>query len=78
MASPYHDISNSNRDPSDLRVLGATYTVYHYNYQRGVSEAMENHMHQIEALLNYVGGRDRTRPTDGPARLWLVSLPAQR
>jgi len=62
MASPYGDISNSNRDPNDLPVLESTYTVYHYNYQRGVSEATENHMHQIEAVLNYVDGRDRTPP----------------
>jgi len=62
MASPYGDISNSNRDPNDLPVLESTYTVYHYNYQRGVSEATENHMHQIEAVLNFVDGRDRTQP----------------
>jgi hypothetical protein len=62
MASLYGDISNSNRDPNDLPVLESTYTVYHYNYQRGVSEATENHMHQIEAVLNFVDGRDRTPP----------------
>jgi len=62
MASRYGDISNSNRDPNDLSVLESTYTVYHYNYQRGVSEAVEDHMHQIEAVLNYVDGRDRTPP----------------
>jgi hypothetical protein len=51
MAGPYGDISNSDRDPHDLPVLGQTYTVYHYNYQRGPSEAVEDHMHQIEAVL---------------------------
>ena len=60
MAGPYGDISNSNRDTTDLPVLSKTYTVYHYNYQRGVSEAVENHMHQLEAVLNHVDGRDRT------------------
>ena len=60
MASSFGDISNSNRDRNDLPILGKTYTVYHYNYQRGASEAVENHMHQIEALLNHVDGRDRT------------------
>jgi hypothetical protein len=65
MAGPFGDISNSNRDPKDLPVLKKTYTVYHYNYQRGTSEACENHMHQIEATLNYVDGRDRT-----PADKW--------
>jgi len=51
MAGPHGDISNSDRDPHDLPVLDQTYTVYHYNYGRGPSEAVEDHMHQIEALL---------------------------
>lgn len=51
MAGPYGDISNSDRDPHDLPVLNKTYTVYHYNYGRGPSEAVEDHMHQIEAVL---------------------------
>ena len=54
MAGPYGDISNSDRDPHDLPVLGNTYTVYHYNYGRGASEAVEDHMHQIEAVLRHV------------------------
>lgn len=62
MAGPFGDISNSSRDAHDLPVLKNTYTVYHYNYQRGASEACENHMHQIEAVLNWVDGRDRTPP----------------
>ena len=62
MAGPFGDISNSNRDPHDLPVLSKTYTVYHYNYQRGASEAVEDHMHQIEAVLNHVDGRERTPP----------------
>jgi hypothetical protein len=33
-----------------------------YNYQRGASEAMEDHIHQIEAVLNYVDARERTPP----------------
>ena len=54
MAGPYGDISNSDRDPHDLPVLSKTYTVYHYNYGRGPSEAVEDHMHQIEAVLRHV------------------------
>ena len=65
MASPFGDVSNSDRDPNDLPVLGSTYTVYHYNYQRGASEAVEDHIHQIEAVLNHVDGRD-----DTPAQQW--------
>lgn len=62
MASPFGDVSNSDRDPTDLPVLARTYTVYHYNYQRGTSEAVEDHMHQIEAVLNHIDGRDSTPP----------------
>lgn len=62
LSSPHGDVSNSDRDPDDLPVLAHTYTVYHYNYQRGASEAVENHMHQIEAVLNAVDGRDHTPP----------------
>ncbi len=54
MAGPYGDISNSDRDPHDLPVFGQTYTVYHYNYGRGSSEAVEDHIHQIEAVLRHV------------------------
>jgi hypothetical protein len=54
MAGPWGDISNSDRDPHDLPVFSKTYTVYHYNYQRGPSEAVEDHMHQIEAVLRHI------------------------
>jgi len=53
LASPYGDISNSDRDPNDLPIFSTTYTVYHYNYERSTSEAIENHMHQIEGLIWY-------------------------
>lgn len=54
MAGPYGDISNSDRDRRDLPVLNQTYTVYHYNYGRGPSEAVEDHIHQIEAVLRQI------------------------
>jgi hypothetical protein len=57
MAGPWGDISNSDRDPKDLPVLEKSYTVYHYNYGRGTSEAVEDHMHQIEAVLRHVDHR---------------------
>jgi len=60
MAGPWGDISNSDRDLDDLPVTDHTYTFYHYNYQRGLSEATENHMHQTEAVINFVDGRDVT------------------
>jgi hypothetical protein len=65
MSSPYGDTSNSSRDDKDLPVLKSTYTVYHYNYQRGLGEAIEDHMHQLEALLNHIDGRDTA-----PAEKW--------
>ena len=70
MSGPFGEISNSNRDPKDLPVLGKTYTVYHYNYGRGTSEAIEDHIHQIEAVLNFVDGRDRTPPEQWPSLLF--------
>ena len=70
MASRFGDVSNSDRDPTDLPVLKRTYTVYHYNYQRGASEAIEDHIHQIEALLNDRDGRDRTPPERWPELLF--------
>lgn len=60
MAGPHGDISNSHRQLSDLPMLDKTYTVFHYNYGRGAAEAVENHTHQIEHLLNYIDGRDFT------------------
>lgn len=53
MSSPYGDISNSYRI-NDLPLCQKTYTVYEYNYTRGLGEAIENHTHQIEAVLGNV------------------------
>jgi hypothetical protein len=62
MSSPTGDVSNSDRDEKDLPVFNRTYTVYHYNYGRGLGEMLENHMHQFEHLLNHIDGRDTTPP----------------
>lgn len=56
MASIHGNVSNSQRDASDLPVLGHTYTVYHYNYGRGTDMAVHNHLHQIEAVMRHHGG----------------------
>ena len=37
-----------------------TYTLYNYNYGRGLGEIMEDHGHQIEAVFNWIDGRDTT------------------
>lgn len=54
MAGPYGDVSNSDQDSADMPVLSRTYTLYHHNYGRGTSEAVENHMHQIEVSLRQI------------------------
>ncbi|MDA1028568.1 MAG: hypothetical protein O3B41_05890 [Bacteroidetes bacterium] len=70
MSSPYGDISNSDRSLDDLPVLDKTYTLFHYNYQRGAAEAVENHLHQFEAVLNAVDGRDDAAPEEWPNLLF--------
>jgi len=65
MASAFGDVSNSDRREDDLPVMDHTYTMFHYNYQRGAAEAVENHMHQFEAVLNSFDGRD-----DVPNSAW--------
>ncbi|MEX2244759.1 MAG: hypothetical protein WD716_13055 [Fimbriimonadaceae bacterium] len=60
MSSPTGDVSNSDRDNADLPVFKKTYTVYHYNYGRGLGEMLENHTHQCEHLWNHIDGRDTT------------------
>lgn len=62
MASPSGDVSNSDRDQNDLPVFSKTYTVFHYNYGRELGEMLENHMHQLEHLINHVDGRDTAPP----------------
>jgi len=55
----FGDVSNSAK-VNDLPVCKNTYTVYEYNYSRQLSEALEDHMHQIEAVLNWVDNRNKT------------------
>jgi len=50
MSGPYGDISNSYRI-NDLPICKKTYVVYEYNYTRDFGEAIEDHAHQIEAVL---------------------------
>ena len=51
----YGDVSNSYRE-NDLPICENTYTVYEYNYGREIPEALEDHTHQIEAVMNFVDG----------------------
>ena len=53
MSSPLTgDVSNSYQS-DDLPLYNTTYTVYEYNIRRSHNEAMENHGHQLERLLDY-------------------------
>ena len=48
----YGDVSNS-RQLNDLPICDNTYTVYEFNYGRGLGEMIEDFAHQIERLLSY-------------------------
>ncbi len=58
----YGDVSNSFRI-NDLPICQNTYTVFEYNYGRGLGEFIEDHGHQLEHVLNWVDDRDAT-PTN--------------
>jgi|GEM_PF-2886217 len=48
---PYGGVGNGYMD---LPLCQKTYTVYDYNYQRGLGEALEDHTHHIERIFDYV------------------------
>jgi hypothetical protein len=60
----YGDISNSERT-DDLPQCEHTYILSNYNYTRGVGEALEDHGHHMEAVMNWLDGRDML-----PAEKW--------
>jgi hypothetical protein len=49
----YGNVSNSYQR-NDMPVCQNTYTTYDYNYSRGLGEALENHGHQIDVVLEFV------------------------
>ena len=49
----YGDVSNSEQI-DDLPTCTQSYTLYNYNYSRGLAEALENHGHHIEATFRFV------------------------
>jgi hypothetical protein len=58
MSSPVTgDISNSGRDPSDLPIYSSTYVLYGQNIRRAEREAVHNHGHQLESMLDYADRR---------------------
>jgi hypothetical protein len=85
MWSPVGDISNSERI-DDLPACGHSYTVYNYNFTRGVAEMLHNHGHQAEALFGrgdpllfwdlFVGGRTKDGGLVEPLRCgWTHTAP---
>jgi hypothetical protein len=48
----FGNVSNSYQR-NDMPVCESTYTVYDYNYSRGLGEALENHGHQIDVVLGF-------------------------
>ncbi len=57
MSSPTSgDISNSNRDISDLPLYDHTYIVYNQNIRRSQAEAVHNRGHQFEHMFTYLDG----------------------
>lgn len=63
MSSPSGDISNSERDQTDLPVYKNTYVVYGVNIDRGPSEAVHNRGHQIESQLRFIE-KDKNYPNE--------------
>ena len=49
----YGDVSNSE-EIDDLPTCTKSYTLYNYNYARGLGEALENHGHHIESMFRFV------------------------
>jgi hypothetical protein len=49
----YGDLSNSSQT-KDLPICNNTYTVYEYNYGRGIDCSIENHTHQYERVFKWV------------------------
>lgn len=58
MSSPLTgDISNNNRDPSDLPVYDRTCIVYGCKFRRSQAEALHDHGHQLESQFTWVNDR---------------------
>ncbi|KUK76853.1 MAG: Uncharacterized protein XD93_0689 [candidate division WS6 bacterium 34_10] len=53
-SSKYGDISNSDNDTSDLPICNGSYTVYEFNYGRGVNEAIHSTFHQLESIFRFL------------------------
>lgn len=53
----FGDVSNSEQ-VDDLPTCNNTYTLFNYNYERGLGEVLEDHTHQLERLYNFLQTKD--------------------
>jgi hypothetical protein len=70
MSSSFGNVSNSGRLKGELPLYNKTFTVYNYNYGRDMDTILEDHCHQMEALLNFVDKRDETPEFNWPKLLF--------
>jgi len=72
----YGDVSNSYQY-NDLSVCNHTYTLFHYNYDRGLGEAVEDHLHQLERLFQYLDNYNQPANLPGQSLFWNLFVGAE-
>jgi len=61
MSSKYGDVSNSNRNTTDLPIYNNTYVVYGFEGTRGVETDLHNRGHQIEVQMDKIDGSEKIK-----------------
>lgn len=51
MSSSFYDVSSSDKDSTDLPICNHSYTVYLYDYGKGIDEALSKHIKQFESVF---------------------------
>ncbi len=54
LSSIYGDVSVSDWDQNDMPICEKSYTVYEYDYGKGITEAVEAHLKQFEAIFQNI------------------------
>ncbi len=72
----YGDVSNSER-VNDMPICEHTYTLFNYNYARGLAEALEDHTHQLEELYKFLQYKDPSETQSGGVLFWNKFVGAQ-
>ena len=72
MSSKYGDVSNSNRNVTDLPIYNNTYVVYGFEGTRGVETDLHNRGHQLEIQLTNVDDTEKIKfgSTYSPTLFW--------